>query len=516
MDECRRVHELWDRETTGETLDEACRASIRSHLEHCPECRLEAEVVAALDLDGPDGPPPLADDLSRRRLVDAVIDGADRRGSKVRGKRFLAAAGIGAAAAAAAIAVVLISAAGEDRPAPATPAAIATGAPAVLEGRVLLVSAGSEAGGASLDRVFSAGDPLPATGDLTVIGLGTGIRVALHHGAESRVVRLDEREATLEVAGGTLVAWVDPDREGPRFSIATRAGTIEVAGTVFRLDVAGDRAEVGVLRGRVTLREPDSAPRHVDIGETAVLGTGSRGSLRPEAREDAGRTLALLDLLAPKREARVEIRSLPAGAAVTLDDVVLGATPLCASIRPGHRAIALDLPGHAPVREILEVARGDLVSRVFELPAGPPADASAAEPRAGTSRPAAGPGPAELLAEAQALRAARDWAGAVAAYDTVVRRHGTSAEARSASISSATIRLDHLRDPRGALGLFDGYLARHASGALAQEAAWGRCRALRALHRTADERQALASFVAAYPAALEADAARARLREIEK
>jgi ferric-dicitrate binding protein FerR (iron transport regulator) len=516
MDGCNRIHELWDRETAGEILGAGDAAFAAEHLGRCPDCRLEADAVAAMDVDGPGGPPPWADELARRRLIDAVVEGADRRRSDgARARRSLALAGIGAAAAAAVLAAVMVSGSGESHPATGGDIEVAR-APAALEGRVLLVSADAEAGSASLDRPIVAGNPLPTAAGLTVVGLGPGIRVALQPGAAARVTRLDREAVALEVRGGTLIAWVDPDLEQPRFTVETPGGAITVDGTVFRLEVAGDRAEVGVLRGKVALLEPGREPRQVGIGEAAVLGGEGRAVLAPAAEAAVLDVMTLLNVLATERDARVEIRSLPAGAEVTLDDVVLGATPLFAAIRPGHRAIALDLPGHAAVREILEISRGEFVSRVFDLQAGDPIPALENDPATGVARPVPGPTAAELLEAAQALRSSRDWAGAAAAYDAILRRHGASTEARSAAISSATIKLDHLGDTAGALRLFDGYLARHGTGALAQEAAWGRCRSLRGLGRAAEERAALRAFLAGHPSALEADQARARLAEIEK
>jgi len=464
-----------------------------------------------MDVNGEDGPPPFADDLSRRRLIDAVVDAAVRPRSGARAGRWL---GLSAAAAAAA-AIAVLALRGEPGEAPPLSAGTAettAAEPAALRGRVLLVSGDSDAEEAILDHGFQTGDRLPSASGMTVVALGPGIRVALRPGAEARAARLDGEAAVIDVRAGALLAWVDPDRGRPRLTVETPAGAIAVEGTVFRLEVAGERAEVEVLRGRITLLEPDREPRRIGIGEAAVLGPADGEPPGRSAEEEVRGVIGLLELLAAEHDARIEIRSLPAGAVVSLDGVALGATPLRAAIRPGHRDIALDLPGHAPVREILEVARGDLVSRVFDLaPAARAETAAIAAPRS-----ALGPTAAELLAEAQALRAARDWQGAAAAYGAIVDSHGGSTEARSAAISAATIRLDHLGDPRGALRMFDGYLARHGAGALAQEAAWGRCRALRALGREAEELRALEAFVAAYPGALEADRARSRLLEIGK
>jgi hypothetical protein len=71
-----------------------------------------------------------------------------------------------------------------------------------------------------------------------------------------------------------------------------------------------------------------------------------------------------------------------------------------------------------------------------------------------------------------------------------------------------------LRDPRGALNAFDSYLA--GGGPLAQEAMFGRVRALRALNRPAEERLAIERFLAAYPEAPQRHVLRARLSAIQR
>jgi hypothetical protein len=70
-----------------------------------------------------------------------------------------------------------------------------------------------------------------------------------------------------------------------------------------------------------------------------------------------------------------------------------------------------------------------------------------------------------------------------------------------------------LQDPEAALGAFEQYLA--SGGALLQEASFGRIRALRALSRSFDERQAIADFLRRFPAGPLADSLRARERELD-
>ena len=89
-------------------------------------------------------------------------------------------------------------------------------------------------------------------------------------------------------------------------------------------------------------------------------------------------------------------------------------------------------------------------------------------------------------------------------------------EAKTSLISLGNIQLDHLNQPGKALLAFNKYLGTTTKGTLAQEAAWGRIRALGKLGRTADEIDALKVFLINYPSSVQARMARSRLRDLEK
>ncbi len=105
--------------------------------------------------------------------------------------------------------------------------------------------------------------------------------------------------------------------------------------------------------------------------------------------------------------------------------------------------------------------------------------------------------PTKLLREAQAKRSAGDTPGAAKAYRELIAGEPRSAEAHLALVSLANLELHDLRRPSRALALYERYLAR--GGALAQEAKWGRVRALRALGRVQAEKGAIERFLAEHP-----------------
>jgi hypothetical protein len=120
----------------------------------------------------------------------------------------------------------------------------------------------------------------------------------------------------------------------------------------------------------------------------------------------------------------------------------------------------------------------------------------------------------ELLTQARRHRTGQKWPAAAMAYQTLIKQHPASPEARSGRVSLGLILLHHLGNPAGALRLFSGYLARTRRGALAQEAAYGRIRALRRLGRRAEELAALRDFLRRYPTGLQAPLVRQRLRQL--
>jgi outer membrane protein assembly factor BamD (BamD/ComL family) len=101
-----------------------------------------------------------------------------------------------------------------------------------------------------------------------------------------------------------------------------------------------------------------------------------------------------------------------------------------------------------------------------------------------------------LLARARTARARGEREEAIAAYESLVDDYPRAAASKPSLITLGQLHLSAAR-PARALEFFDRYLG--TKGPLAEEAAYGRIRALRALGRTSEERTAIRSFVDAYP-----------------
>jgi hypothetical protein len=526
---CEKLTEIELRHAEGLSPTPAEQELYERHLRQCDRCRLEREALGALVGDGNSGPLPALDDIARRRYVDQVLgrfDDTDDEpleepsvGPRKSGRRWLVAAA-SAVAAAAVLALVLVSVldAGSQEP---LAGAAGSGAPDPLAGRVVLIAGEpSAAGSAVVGQAVAAGDRIACRVGPIVITLPTGVTAALGPGTRITARRLDDASLGLDLETGSLLVSAIPGRVGPPLEISTRAGTVTVTGTVLEVEDRDGDVEVRVIRGRVEIADGvANEPRAVGPAEVALLG---RGGVRPTGEQEsasAWERITAFDLLDPQAGAVVDVRSVPAGALVSVDGADLGRTPVAAAVRAGHRKLEVTLDGRVPVREFVDVLAGQTLTRAFDLlladqqiaaltdDAGPADRAPGAESVAGIT-------PAEMLARAQSLRAERDWPGAARAYRELIRRHPGSDAARSSLVSVAQIELAKLGRPARALKSFGAYLTRVPGGPLTLEAMLGRARALRALGRTDEERVALKRFLDRFPDALQAAQAQARLESL--
>jgi tetratricopeptide (TPR) repeat protein len=113
-----------------------------------------------------------------------------------------------------------------------------------------------------------------------------------------------------------------------------------------------------------------------------------------------------------------------------------------------------------------------------------------------------------MLEYARSLRASGDFRRAADVYRRIHAAAPQSPSGRAALVSLGELLLS-LNDAHGALRAFDSYLV--SGGSLAQEALFGRARALRTLNRPAEERAAIERFLAAYPNAPQSRVLRSRL-----
>jgi hypothetical protein len=120
----------------------------------------------------------------------------------------------------------------------------------------------------------------------------------------------------------------------------------------------------------------------------------------------------------------------------------------------------------------------------------------------------------DLLGEANAKRAEKEWRDSDLLYGRVVDKAPKSLAAQTALVASGSLHLEHLRDPRGAAKRFRRALELAPSGGVAEDARWGLAEALRALHDDKGEAAALDDFLAHHASSPLASRARARRAEL--
>ena len=327
-----------------------------------------------------------------------------------------------------------------------------------IEKGTLCVGAGEERSAGSR---IADGDAFRAAEGAVVLG-APGLRVALGDGTSGRLSGTGGGRTAIHVYEGRIACRLD--RTGaPDVEVEFPGGRVRAAGTAFSVTVWKRGARIDVLEGRVLV-----GSLHVSEGRSLRIPQGTWADLTGEDREKIEH---LLDGGAPERGAAVTAAAPPAHPAAPQ------VAPQAGPAEPGPHH-----PGAA--HEVV-------------LPTGPV------------------PSVAELLAEARDCRKAKDWPCAAKAYHTMLEEHPGEPEALVALVPLAEIELEHLGEEEASLGHYELYLEKSPDGPLAEEALYGKTRALGALGRSGEEAKALEKFLHLYPSSVHAPRAAERLESID-
>lgn len=511
-DNCARWAELSDRVAAGDAVEGGEADFLRAHGDVCNECRAERELWQKLPgvLEEPS--------LLFGSLRNGGFAGTDASPPPAHGggpgsrRKWLAFAGIGLAAS-----VALVAFAWKTR-ARAVASRSAEVRIAFAAGDVQVNQAPARAG-----RKLERGDGVKLGSGGACVLFEPGVTVCAQGDTEFVVERTELERRRLRLLSGTVVARLAPQPKGATFGIETSAGAFVAKGTSFAVELDGGAAELRVHEGTVSAEPRSGASEAVRARAATSLGRGPI-ALRPLSSVAAARDARLLQLAgfwSEQASCELDISASPGGQ-IALDGTELGQSPLTALVTHGSHRLALSLSGFGPVAERLTLAHGERVSRSYELTPLGVADAAAEtvaeSDRVGAANDVSAPARStpplsanELLARARELRAKGRYAEAAATYRKLLALHPRSDQARAAVVSLGELQLSQLGKPEAALSSFDTYLK--SGGALAQEARYGRIRALRKLGRLGDERSAIEAFLRDYPRSVQAAALRSRLSE---
>lgn len=160
---------------------------------------------------------------------------------------------------------------------------------------------------------------------------------------------------------------------------------------------------------------------------------------------------------------------------------------------------ALDAPPSAPADETLEdetLEDDETIEIEQTVDDATGTDAPDLAPRRPSRTRPSSSSPSELLAAARGQVAAGEVERALKTYASLRRQHSGTPEAHAANVSVGELELRR-GHAQAALDAFSRYL--RSGGALAEEAHWGKIRALHRLHREADRDAAIDALRRAHP-----------------
>jgi hypothetical protein len=196
---------------------------------------------------------------------------------------------------------------------------------------------------------------------------------------------------------------------------------------------------------------------------------------------------------------------------MAIDDDAITIEPTTPTSPTSPTTTTEPMPSRKHAEKHAEKAADKPAEKPAEKPAAKPAEKPAAKP---AEKPAEKKTADDLLGEANAKRAEKQWRDSDLLYGRVVDKAPRSLAAQTALVASGSLHLEHLRDPRGAAKRFRRALELAPSGGVAEDARWGLAEALRALHDDKGEAAALDDFLAHHASSPLASRARARRAEL--
>lgn len=447
--------------------------------------RLEDEAVALMAFDGSDGPAFPQDDLHRRRWVNDIVEQVSAQGvlgvkqPKQKGfepsmywRVFAAAVSFVAIAL---IGVFIWRIEWNEELAPSLPVVHSDFESSSSVGRVAMITGSVSAYGTPIfaNHSLHAGEEIRTQSGNAAVHLAGGVVVYLDAQTAVTLTRPNIQPAQILLRKGRIVAAVDKSNNGQvAFTVATFNGRVDVTGTLFSMEAKQADVTVQVLKGTVLATDNSKHTKKVSGGHALVLGAHD---VRPLAVEEVASLQEGKLLLAPFRASKIPLDEAIEPQQIPVEPTSVDRTATTSSAKVEPDVAVKEQHSLAPVHNHMS-----------------------------------------LMTIARQHRQAKDWDGAVKTYQLILQQSEDFTELGIALNALGDLLLEYKGQPLSALVYYDKYLAQHPNGVLAQEAAFGRIRALKQLNRFSDEAVALQEFIDVYPKAVQTSLVQKRLWELEQ
>ncbi|MBN2341649.1 MAG: FecR domain-containing protein [Deltaproteobacteria bacterium] len=302
--------------------------------------------------------------------------------------------------------------------------------------------------------------PMRTAEGTALLRMPTGIDWWMASHAAGKINRLEFNQLHVSVSSGENWFRVDPERQGPAFSVLTPMGRIHVTGTIFVVRVTADDVVVTLLKGKVLVQDAQQTPHEVQTGYSIHLQNGQTVPVSENEQAQLRQQLATLHW-----EESTATPTLTA-ASSTVDNSATGDTSVAvsASVQPATTDKPADIK--------------------------------------------------QLHMSIQNARKAGDWKKVAGLYKRLIRTSPAGDAAIVSRVSLGDVYLSRLHRYGDALSQYDYYIqSRHPT--LLPEATYGKCLALKAMKQSAREQQCLEQFVRRFPGVLQVESARSRLSVLQ-
>ena len=215
------------------------------------------------------------------------------------------------------------------------------------------------AGPAQAGQAVTHGERIGTDDGLACMAIASSITVCLDAMSAATFALADPKQTIVYLEKGRLLARLDHQPAGRTFLVRTAQAEVQAVGTRFSVGISDDgQTQVRLHEGKVTVRAANHVASDLAAPVQARVGDDIRVAPMPATASQDDDLLSDLSTL-PRTETRAiaRIASIPAGADVSFDNVVMGKTPV-STVLAADAHVRLAMAGYVPVSEWISVADG--------------------------------------------------------------------------------------------------------------------------------------------------------------